>query len=135
MTGSTPGSFTALPPLGVDDRVAARRLRPGRRRQQAVLRRARRVSGATLPIDTAKRIVLTQGPAGAALYLDDSQVATLPSVTQGWASLSADITLGSSSNTGHANDRSPLWGRLDEIAVWDWATGPDCGSGPGGGLR
>ena len=77
------------------------------------------VSGATLPIDTAKRIVLTQGPAGAALYLDDSQVATLPSVTQGWASLSADITLGSSSNTGHANDRSPLWGRLDEIAVWD----------------
>jgi hypothetical protein len=45
-------------------------------------------------------------------------VANLASVTQGWSSLTTAVTVGSSSNTGHANDRSPLWGRLDEIEVW-----------------
>jgi hypothetical protein len=64
------------------------------------------ISAAVLPVDTAKRIVLTQGLNGARLYLDDSEVASLPSVTQGWASLTAPISLGSSSTTGHANDRA-----------------------------
>ncbi len=76
------------------------------------------ISSTSLPADAAKRIVLAQGPGGATLYLDGSQVANLPSVTQGWSSLTTAITLGSSSNTGHANDRSPLWGRLDQIEVW-----------------
>jgi hypothetical protein len=76
------------------------------------------IAGATLPIDTARRIILTQGPAGATLFLDDAQVAHLPAVTTGWSRLDTAITLGSSSHTGHANDRSPLWGRLDQIEVW-----------------
>jgi hypothetical protein len=76
------------------------------------------LAGALLPIDTAKRVVLTQGPDGAKLFLDGAQVAHLPAVNQGWAALTTPITLGSSSHTGHANDRSPLWGRLDQIEVW-----------------
>jgi hypothetical protein len=76
------------------------------------------VSGAGLPTDTARRVVLTQGPGGAALYLDGSLVASLPSVTQGWIALTHPIQLGCSSYTGHANLRSPLWGRLDQIEVW-----------------
>ncbi len=76
------------------------------------------IAGATLPVDSARRIVLTEGPTGATLFLNGIQVASLPSVTSGWSSLTAPINLGSSSSTGHANDRSPLWGRLDEIEVW-----------------
>ena len=85
------------------------------------------VSGTSLPPPspwvtantTARRVVLTMGPAGAALWLDNTSVSTMPTVTVGWSGLlTAPIHIGCSSSTGHANDRSPFWGRVDQIEVW-----------------
>lgn len=76
------------------------------------------IPGASLPVDTAKRIVLTQGPAGAELWLDGTKVAGLASVTNGWQSLSTPIAIGAGSSQGHANERSPAWSLIDEIRVY-----------------
>jgi hypothetical protein len=79
---------------------------------------------------TAKRVVLTMGPAGAELWLDNTRVATMPSVTVGWAGLPVgQIHIGCSSNTGHANDRSPFWGRVDQIEIWQGQINPTTGLG------
>jgi hypothetical protein len=76
------------------------------------------IAGVSLPADTAHRIVLSQGALGARLWLDDTPVGgTLP-VTIGWSSLTHPITLGSSDDLGHANDRSPLWGRIGAPQIW-----------------
>ena len=76
------------------------------------------IASAPLPPFKAKRIVLTQGAGGATLWLDGSQVAHLSGVTSGWSLLTGAIYIGSTSDQGHANNRSPLWARVDEIEVW-----------------
>lgn len=81
------------------------------------------IAGALLPVDTSQRIVLTEGPAGAQLWLDGSKVATLPGVTAGWTALSGSIHISMGNSTGHANERSPFWGRVQEIQVYQGQLG------------
>lgn len=77
---------------------------------------------------TAHRIVLTQGPAGASLWFDNTQF-TLPGTTQGWVGLTQAITIGCTPYTGHANRRSPMWGRVDQAEVWKGQINPTAGDG------
>jgi hypothetical protein len=87
------------------------------------------IASTNLLIDVAHRVVLTQGPAGASLWLDDAQVALLGAATDGWGNLTAPLHLGCSSDLGHANRRSPLWGRLDQIEIWQGQIEPASGTG------
>jgi hypothetical protein len=75
------------------------------------------ISGQNLLPDVAHRIVLTQSATGANLYLDNVLAATI-STTTGWSGLTGSIQLGCTHSTGHTNDRSGFWGRLDEVSVY-----------------